>query len=241
MGRKISWHKRWHSPYVQTNRAPRYSHFSNGYDRRNGTSHFESLWKVVWFLNTLGLFSMSYHSGNQLIDPHLIFEKAHLQKGMHVADLGCGKTGHLVFPGSLVIGESGVMYAVDIMKEVLEIVDKRARVENLLNVHTVWSNIERLGGTAIPSGTLDIVFIINSLWHSKKNEDVLNEAARLLRQKGRIVVVDWKHRGLCFAPKEEDLVNFEAIKEWARIHAFAVQEDFESGKYHRGIVLFRHN
>ncbi len=184
---------------------------------------------------------MVYHSGNQLIDPHLIFEKSHLQSGMHVADLGCGKTGHIVFPAASILGDRGVIYAVDIMKGVLSFVDKRARVENLLNIHTVWSNIEKLGSTAIPPGTLDIVFLVNTLHQVSTYDGVLAESLRLLKEKGRIVVVDWFHCGLSFAPKEESLVRFEEIFVWARSKSFVVQEDFKVGKNHRGVVLYRHN
>ncbi len=182
-----------------------------------------------------------YHSGNQLIDPYLLFEKVHLHSGMHVADLGCGKTGHVVFPGAMVIGEHGMMYAVDIMKDSLSIIDKRARVENLLHVHTVWSDVERLGGTTIPAGSLDVIFLVNILHQVKKLEVVLDESARLLKNKGRIVVVDWSHQGLSFAPKEDCLVNFDHCVHWSEMHGFVLQEDFNVGNYHRGMVLFRHN
>ena len=70
---------------------------------------------------------MTYHSGNQLINPQVLFEKAHLRPGAHVADFGCGQTGHLVFPASKIIGEKGVIYAVDILRDILAQIDKRAK------------------------------------------------------------------------------------------------------------------
>ena len=55
-----------------------------------------------------------------MVDPQLLFEKAQLQPGMHIADLGCGRLGHIVFPALKFVGETGLIYAVDILKDVLE-------------------------------------------------------------------------------------------------------------------------
>ena len=42
------------------------------------------------------------HVGKALIDPYPIFEAIGLAPGERVADLGCGRTGHFVFPASRV-------------------------------------------------------------------------------------------------------------------------------------------
>lgn len=181
-----------------------------------------------------------YHSGNQLIDPHLLFERAHVRSGMHIADLGCGRTGHVVFPAATIIGEHGVIYAVDIMKDVLQNINKRAKMEGLVNIHTVWSDIERLGCTAIPTGSLDVAFFVNSLFHAERPDSMLDEANRLLKDKARLVVVDWKRSGLPFGPREDQLVDFDRVKKWAEARQYATQDEFDMGLYHLGLVLFKH-
>ena len=183
---------------------------------------------------------MSYHSGDQLINPEVLFEKARLQADRHVADFGCGRTGHIVFPAGLVVGEKGVVYAVDILKDVLESIRKRAALENYLNIHPVWADIEREGMVAIPRSSLDAVFMVNVLFHCKNLTAPLLEAERLLRDKGRIIVVDWIKRLANLGPREEEFVDFNKIKDWARVHNFAIQDDFALSQYHRCVVLFRH-
>lgn len=183
---------------------------------------------------------MTFHSGNQMVDPQLIFEKARLQSGMHVADFGCGQTGHIIFPCSLVLGEMGVMYAVDILKDVLESIKKRAAIDGLVNIHTIWSDLERTGGTKIPEKSLDVIFLVNTLVQTKDRSVVLNEAKRLLKDKARIVIVDWVKKGLAFGPQDNHFIDFGEIKNWARENNFAIQEEFDSGPYHRGVVLYRH-
>ena len=180
-----------------------------------------------------------YHSGNQLINPQLLFEKAQLHKNMHIADFGCGRTGHIVFPAAKIIGGYGMIYAVDIMKDILENIIKRARMHSMGNIHTVWSDLEAVGKTAIPEKSLDVIFIINSLFHMKNKTNVLNEANRLLKNKSRLIIVDWTENNLTIGPKGDQLVNFSLIKTWAQNNNFTVQEEFPVGKYHLGIVLYK--
>ena len=183
---------------------------------------------------------MSYHSGDQLINPQVLFEKARLASDMHVADFGAGRTGHVVFPAGLVVGEKGVVYAVDILKDVLESIRKRAALENYLNIHPVWADIEREGMVAIPKSSLDAVFMVNVLFHCKNWTAPLSEAERLLRDKGRIIIVDWVKRLANLGPGAAEFVDFKRIAVWARSHDFAIQEDFALSPYHRCLVLFRH-
>lgn len=181
-----------------------------------------------------------HHSGNQLVDPHLLFERAHVLPGMHAADLGCGRTGHLVFPMARTVGEKGVVYAVDIQKDILELIRKRAEGSGLMNVHTIWSDIERIGETAIPSASLDVAFLVDTLFMATDRVAMLGEAKRLLKDKARLVVVDWSEKGLPFAPTEENMVNFDEIRAWAGNHGFVVQEEFFVGPMQRGMVLYKH-
>jgi ubiquinone/menaquinone biosynthesis C-methylase UbiE len=181
-----------------------------------------------------------YHSGNQMVDPYILFKKAHIQSGMHVADFGCGQTGHIVFPCAKQLGNKGIMYAVDIVKDALEQIEKRARSHSFLNIHTVWSDIERVGHTAIPPKSLDTAFLVNTLVQVSDRHAVLDEVNRTLKDKARLIVVDWAKKGLMFGPKDEKFVNFGDIEMWARQHNFVVQEIFDVGIFHQGMVLYKH-
>lgn len=130
-------------------------------------------------------------TGTALIDAQVIFKKAQLAPGMRVADLGCGRTGHFVFQASKAVGEMGIVYAVDIIKNILETLQSRSRSEHFLNVQTIWSDIERLGGTPIPPATVNVTLLINVLNLVTNKVAVLQEAARLTVSGGKVVVVDW--------------------------------------------------
>lgn len=180
-----------------------------------------------------------YHSGNQMIDCHELFHKVRLHPGMHVADLGCGRTGHVVFPAAKILGEMGIIYAVDILKDVLEAIKKRSAGNGLLNVQTVWSDIERPGGLHVPKKSLDVVFLVNTLVQTQDRVKVLEEAYELLKDKARLAIVDWKKKGLKFGPADDHFIDFEAIKKWAKQKGLAIQEEFDVGLFHKGLVLFK--
>ena len=178
-----------------------------------------------------------------MVDPQLLFRKARLEAGMHVADFGCGRTGHLVFPSARAVGAQVLVYAVDIKKDVLEGIEKRAALSAIHHIQTVWANLEEMKHTAIPEKGLDVAFLVNTLFqidHDKRRA-ALTEMARFLKDKARFVIVDWARRGLAFSPAEERFVSFPDIREWAREQGFAVQEEFDVGPYHRGLVLYKHD
>jgi len=186
---------------------------------------------------------LGYHRGVSIhfhmIDINLLFEKGQLQQGMHIADFGCGRTAHVVLPAARIVGEKGIVYAVDIMKDIIHEVDKRAKDNGFFNVQPVWADLERIGASHIPNKSLDVGFLVNTLVQSNNRHAILEECARLLKDKARLIIVDWSKKGLRFGPQDGRFVDFQDIKDWAKMRGFVVQEEFICGPYHSGIVLYR--
>lgn len=176
---------------------------------------------------------------NQLIDIAAVLEKAQLRPGMRIADFGCSRTGHVVFRAAPVVGERGMVFAVDILRDALDDISKRARLEGLSMVHPIWADVERVGKTAIPDHSLDCVFIINLLTHVAEKEAVLAEAARLMKEKARLFVIDWLPTPLMTAFHRTESIEFDSITKWCTDHGFVLQELFQPGKHHGGAVYFR--
>ncbi len=175
--------------------------------------------------------------GNELLDPQKLIQKADIQPMMNVADLGCGGSGIFTLQAAKKVGDKGVVYAVDILKSVLASVVSKARMQGINNVKTVWSNLEILGATKIPNGSLDRAMFINTLFQSKKHKEMLHEAKRMIKREGMLLVVDWKPRGAPFGPLEKDRVAPERIKAIAKDLEFQLLESFEAGPYHYGFIF----
>lgn len=175
--------------------------------------------------------------GNKLIDVDLILEKAGLKEGMNIADLGCGTTGHFVFPASEIVGDKGNVYAVDILRTVLHNLNKRIKQENIKNVKTIWSDLEIFGATKLDSSVLDIALLVNTLYQSRKRVEMLREAIRLLKQGGKLVVVEWKNISLPFGPPLESRVDKENLKNGVSKLGLKLEEDFFAGSCHYGLIF----
>lgn len=175
--------------------------------------------------------------GNILLNPSEVFEHLKLAAGMKVADLGCGGAGHFVLPAARLVGNEGVVYAVDIMKSVLASVESKARTENLPNIQYVWSDLEVPGGTKIDEASLDADFLINTLFQVKLHGNVIKEAVRLIKPGGKLLAIDWKTTGAMFGPAQEKRISPEKIKEIVSRLNLKLIEEFEAGPYHWGLIF----
>ena len=121
--------------------------------------------------------------------------------GHHVADLGCG-SGFFTLALAKAVGPQGMVTAVDVMAESLESVAGRAQAQGLANVTTVRADLEVLGGTKLPDASQDLALIKNVLFQSTKQDAIIHEAARILKNGGRLVVIDWKKGAGGFGPPD---------------------------------------
>lgn len=129
-------------------------------------------------------------AGSALLNAKQILAAAGVHPGMHVADFGVGRTGHLIFPAAQLVGEEGRVYGVDLLKEALKMLEGRRRQYLVHNLDLVHGDIEA-GGLPIPEATLDRVFLVHTLPLTQRHNDVVSEIRRLLKADGRIIVIDW--------------------------------------------------
>lgn len=175
--------------------------------------------------------------GNELLDPMEILGRLGVTTGSIVADLGCGGAGHFTIPAAKLVGHKINVYAVDVQKSVLASVSSIGRLEGISNIKTVWADLETLGSTNIPKSSLDYGMIINMLFQSKKQKEVLQEAIRLVKSGGKIMVLDWKHGHPNFGPEDKDRVDSEKIKKIAKDLKLKLVSEFEAGTYHFGLIF----
>lgn len=180
----------------------------------------------------------AFYGGSKLLDAKNILKRVGVNEGMTVADLGCGVNGHFCCPASHFVGDRGTVYAVDVRKTALDNITSRARSEGATNVKTVLSNLEKYGSTDIASSSIDIVLLINVLFQTKNDYDVLRESVRLLADNGRILVVDWKDvKSSAIGPMPNIRVNKGEVVEMLNKLGLELVEDFSAGKHHFGMIF----
>lgn len=176
-------------------------------------------------------------SGTALIDPYQIFGAIGLAEGMRVADFGCGRTGHFVFPTAKVVGDKGIVYAIDIMKDVLGNIDSRVKSENFENVKTVWADIEAQGKMPIPANSLDIALFVNVMFMIKDKPAAVAEAVRLLKTGGKLVVVDWVKKLGPLGPSDSLLVSPNEVMSIGQNLGLQPQDNVALSDYHFCLIL----
>ena len=177
------------------------------------------------------------NGGGTLLDINFVLAKARLKERMKVADLGCGTSGHFVFPAAKIVGPHGLVYAVDILKPSLESIARRARQENINNISTVWSDLEVYRATKIETESLDVALLINTLFHSQKRAEILRESIRMVKRGGFILVVEWEDTSSPFGPPPDKRVKIEQLKNVAIKLNLKVEEEFDAGEFHYGVLF----
>lgn len=181
---------------------------------------------------------MVYASGgSQLIDADKILERLGIGPGAKVAHLGCGRAGHFTIPAARLVGQDGLVYAVDILKTVLESLASRARLVGVSRIKTIWSDLEKVGATRIPVASLDFAFLINTLFQSSQQENILREAFRLTKPGGELLVIEWGDNSGLLGPEANRRVTAKTIEQLASQSGFQLKEKFPAGPYHYGLTF----
>lgn len=180
---------------------------------------------------------MPISGGTQLLNPQEILNKVQAIEGMQIADLGAGNLGYFAIPAAQMVGKSGQVYAVDILKPVLEAVRSQAKLAGLTNLVTVWADLEKVGSTKIPTASIDLSILINMLFQNKKKKEILQEAVRILKKGGKLLVIDWKKIGIPFGPPVDLRVDPRLVKDLAGQLGLSLAEETEFGDYFWGLIF----
>lgn len=167
------------------------------------------------------------------LEPEKIVEELPLKEDLIAADFGCGSGGFTI-PLSKKLNK-GFVYAVDIQSEPLSALEGNARLFGFHNIKTIRANLEEPHGSTLPDNSLDLVVIINFLFQVDEKERIFEEAFRVLKPKGKVIVVDWK-KDSPFGPTEER-VDVEDVKKYIRKTEFKFIKEIEAGTYHWGAML----
>ena len=97
--------------------------------------------------------------------------------------------------------------------------------------------MEIFKATKIPSASIDLSLLINTLHLSKKRADILRETIRMMKKNSKLLVADWKGVQLPFGPPLEDRVNEELLIKSAEKLGLRLDDEFSAGLYHFGLIF----
>ena len=114
-----------------------------------------------------------------------------ITSGKTVADIGAG-SGWFTVRAARRVGESGVVYAVDINPEAIRYVNERAEKEKLHNVKTILGKAD---DPLLPAGAVDAVLLLKTYHEVAEPVALMRNLRAALRPGARVGIIDRNGNG----------------------------------------------
>lgn len=136
-----------------------------------------------------------------IFNPGEILDKIGVESGTTVADFGCG-SGYFVLELAKRVGEQGKVFAIDVVPQALESVRSLAKMRGFFNIETRWANLEKT--STLEHDSCVLVVISNLFFQVDKKflENIIEEAHKVLKTGGRVLVIDWDTKSVLGPPKD---------------------------------------
>lgn len=158
-----------------------------------------------------------------------------------VADLGAGTGYYTLAVGPMV--PRGKVYAIEITKDFLTTIKNKITEAHLENVEILWGNVEKLGGTQIGDNIVDAVIASNILFQVEDKNNFVEEIKRILKPKGKVLLVDWSVESPTDAPSDLPFAKLKGAipasktREIFERKGFVLERDIDAGAHHYGMIL----
>lgn len=169
-------------------------------------------------------------------NPREVVLQLGLREGMKIGDFGAG-SGHYARAAAGAVGAGGKVYAVDIQEDVLKHLRLNTHEHHQALIETVWGTIETVGGTHLRDQSLDAVILANVLFQVEHRDSLMEEVRRVLKQGGKLLVVDWAGSYGGMGPAPERVVSERDAESLCITAGFHKVKSFRAGSHHYGIVF----
>lgn len=129
----------------------------------------------IWFR----LMALEFRIRDSRLPRTDILKEVGLKQGFHVLDYGSGPGGY-VLPASKLVGETGKIFALDIMPIAIKMVKDIVAKNGLKNVETILSDCP----TGLPNESIDAVLLYDAFHDLEDQTAVLEEIFRVLKPDG---------------------------------------------------------
>lgn len=167
-------------------------------------------------------------------DPVKILKQLDLREHMIVADLGAGTGFYSIGAGHIVT--SGKVYAIEVNKDYLTTIANKIKETHLKNVDIILGDIEKRGGTKLGENVVDAVIASNVLFQVENKQGFINEIKRVLKAKGKVLLVDHDSDVLSGRDKSRFVSKEKALSIFVE-QGFVLERYIDAGDHHYGMIL----
>ena len=150
-----------------------------------------------------------------------------------VIDIGAGP-GYFALP--LARRTRGKVYAVDLSTEMLAMLSERAMAASAHNIETRQASAERL---PLEDALVDRALMAFVLHEVPEREEAIREVRRVLRPKGRFLLLEWDKRPMEMGPPVEERLAVDACEAQLVQAGFRILHRIFPNDVHYGLVAER--
>ena len=154
-------------------------------------------------------------------NPYKLLKAAGLKPGQKVLEIGCGP-GFFTIPAAKIVGEKGVVYALDNHPLAIKRVREKVMREGIENVKTILADVTKI---RLPSKSIDVIFLFGFIHHTEGLENILSELYRVLKPDGLLSIekTPWLSGERLIAAVEEN--RFIYLSRRGRVFLFTKREE----------------
>ena len=166
------------------------------------------------------------------LNPSKVLNELKLKGNFIAADFGSGSGGWAIPLAKRL--KFGKVYAIDILQEPLSALKSKGEMERVYNIETIRSDVEQKKGSKLPDSSCDLVLLTNLLFEADDKKVIMEEAKRVLKKGGKILVVDWLPEA---AKGPEKRVSPEEVKKIAEDLGLKLEKEFQAGVFHYAFLF----
>ena len=169
----------------------------------------------------------------KLLPADEILRKLGLRSGMKMAEIGCG-SGFFSFPAAAIAGKEGFVWGVDINQEFLDYCNDRAKEDHVSNIAFLRGEESKI---PLGEGAADVVLMALVLHELKDPKTYFKEIKRVVKQGGKIFVVEWQKKAMQEGPSFDERIGVDEINEMAAGIGMRVVSEQEINNMHYAAVI----
>lgn len=185
-------------------------------------------------LITIGRKCFLYYNVFMFSDPIKNLKQFGIREDMIVADLGAGTGFYSIALAHMV--SHGKVYAIEIQKDFLTTIKNKIKEARLGNIECFLGNIEKIGGTKIKDEVIDAGVISNVLFQAENKEKFIEEAKRILKSNGKVLVIDWSDSST-LGINSKSVISKEKMRDMFEKKGFIYDRDINAGSHHYGMIF----
>jgi ubiquinone/menaquinone biosynthesis C-methylase UbiE len=171
-------------------------------------------------------------SSFDIIDKEKVFAALGLKKDTVMLDVACG-VGKYSVAASDIIGNEGVIYAVDLWEDGINALKQTIGEKGIKNIRPLLSDVNK--HVPAEDRSIDVALmatVLHDLIEVNTEKGTLKEIKRVLKPGGKLVIIEFKKMEGPPGPPVAIRLTPEETEKIVSVYGFKQEEVFDAGQFH---------